>query len=1121
MTASTRGVQAGEGGGIPGTELKQLAAAIAGLEAQRPVLGDAVVDDALAPLKARLAVLGARTGIPSPQLKQVTVLFADVVGSTLLSQQLDPEDVLAVMDGALRRFAAIIEAHGGRVLQFAGDGLHAEFGTSTSREDDPERAVRAGLALLAEAKRHAAEVSKQFAVPNFAIRVGINTGQLLLGAGVDADRSAIGFAINVARRMEESAPAGGLRISHDTYRHVRGVFDVAEEAPLAVKGVDSPLRTYLVQCAKSRAFRLAARGIEGVETRMVGRDRELAQIQERLETVLEDRELALMTVVGEAGLGKSRLLYEVDNSLELRPEPIWLFRGRAYPQTAGQPYGLLRDMFAWRFEIQDDDALDAAREKLRAGIAPWFGANGDEQTALLGHLLGFDYAASPHIAGILQDARQIRDRAFHAAAQYLRRVSRSNGGAVALLLDDLHWADDGSLDFINYLVEVAHDVPILILCLARPLLFERRPRWGSGQAAHARIELTPLGKRGSRELADVLLQRLVDIPAELRNVITGGAEGNPFYMEELTKMLIDDGVIVTGGERWRVALERLVEVHVPPTLTGVLQARIDALPMEEKSALQQASVVGFVFWDEAVAAIHPPSETALPALSRRELVFGRETTAVDEAGEYVFKHHVLQQVTYESVLKRDRRAYHRKTADWLAGKSGTRVGECLGVIADHYERAGDTINASAYLRRAGEDAARRYANDAARDYLDRALALTAGTDVATRFELILDREAVFELQGARAAQRADLDTLEALAEQLNDDRCRAEAAERRIVYYGRIGDYAETIRFAPRVVELARAAGLSRVALRATYDCGWALMRLGRRTEAQAHAEENIAAARAAGDRGAEAMALTLLGALLDEGGDVTGAAFHEQSLHLHQALGNRRLQCVDCFNLGETQRLFGDYEAARTWSEQGLQLARDTGARPLEGTALCGVSNALFGLGEYESAAAHAEQALAILRTTGDREFQVYALMILGHSRVELGRLDDAAGSYASALAISRELGLLDMATAPQAALASVALARGDLGQALGYVEAILGHVAAGGSMDASFELLRIQYTCYQVLAAAHDTRADALLGTARTMLEERAARFTDPQARRRFENITQHREIANAWRFAGFKSS
>ena len=165
MTASTRGVQAGEGGGIPGTELKQLAAAIVGLEAQRPVLGDAVVDDALAPLKARLAVLGARTGIPSPQLKQVTVLFADVVGSTLLSQQLDPEDVLAVMDGALRRFATIIEAHGGRVLQFAGDGLHAEFGTSASREDDPERAVRAGLALLAEARRHAAEQSAKYPIP--------------------------------------------------------------------------------------------------------------------------------------------------------------------------------------------------------------------------------------------------------------------------------------------------------------------------------------------------------------------------------------------------------------------------------------------------------------------------------------------------------------------------------------------------------------------------------------------------------------------------------------------------------------------------------------------------------------------------------------------------------------------------------------------------------------------------------------------------------------------------------------------------------------------------------------------------------------------------------------------
>ena len=323
-------------------ERQQLEAAISALEARRAILGDAVVDTALASLQEKLAALGAHPPRTPQQLKQVTVLFADVVDSTRLSQHLDPEDMLAVMDGGLRRrFAAIIERHGGRVLQFAGDGLHAAFGAEATREDDPARAVRAGLALLAEAKLHAADVATQFAVPDFAIRVGINTGQVLMGGGVDADKTAMGLTIHLARRMEESAPSGGLRISHDTYRHVRGVFDVTEEAPLLVKGIDVPVRTYLVVRAKPRAFRVRARGIEGIETRMVGRDAELAKIQESFETVIEDRELARVTVVADAGIGKSRLMYEFDNWLELRPEAIWLFRGRGDPQTAGQPYGLM------------------------------------------------------------------------------------------------------------------------------------------------------------------------------------------------------------------------------------------------------------------------------------------------------------------------------------------------------------------------------------------------------------------------------------------------------------------------------------------------------------------------------------------------------------------------------------------------------------------------------------------------------------------------------------------------------------------------------------------------------------------------------------------------------------
>jgi predicted ATPase/class 3 adenylate cyclase len=1097
------------------TESDQIAASIAALETQRAVLGDAVTDTALASLKEKLAALDAHSQPAQQQLKQVTVLFADVVDSTRLSQHLDPEDMLAVMGGALRRFAASIERHGGRVLQFAGDGLHAAFGVETTREDDPERAVRAGLALLTEAKLHAAEVATKFAVPDFAIRVGINTGPVLMGGGLDANKTAMGLAINVARRMEESAPVGGLRMSHDTYRHIRGVFDVAEEAPLVVKGFDEPIRTYLVLRAKPRAFRNTLRGIEGIETRMVGRDRELGQIQESFDAVLEDKELALVTVVAEAGLGKSRLLYEFDNWLELRPEKIWLFRGRAYPQGTGQPYGLLRDLFAWRFQIQDSDSLEQAREKLRAGIAPWFGPSGDEQTALLGHLIGFDYSASPHIAGILEDAKQIRDRAFHAAAQYFRRLSQGNGDPVAILLDDLHWADDGSLDFVNYLAEVAHDLPILVVCLARPVLFERRPRWSSGQAAHARIELTPLGKRGSRELAEVLLQRLAEVPQVLRDLITGGAEGNPFYMEELTKMLIDDGVIVAGPEQWRVAPERLVKVHIPATLTGVLQARLDALPREEKTALQQAAVVGHVFWDEAVAAIHTPSKAALPALARRELVFGRETTAVDEAGEYVFKHHVLHQVTYDSVLKRDRRDYHQKTADWLAAKSGARVSEYLGLIGDHYERAGDTANATAYLRRAGEDAAQRYANDAALEYLNRALALTPEADVAGRFALLLAREAVFDLQGARPAQRADLDALETLADQLNDDALRAEVVARRAQYASRVSDFSGAIEAAQRAVALAEAAGTSAIALRASNRWAWALMRQGDHADAQVRADAILATARASGDRRAEVDALRLLAVISGEQGNATAQHhFNEQCLQIDRSLGDRRREAIDLNNLGDTEMRLGNYPAAATSLEQSRHLARSLGYPDGECAALANLALVAHSRGDHEAAMTYGRQSVGIARTIDAREQEAFAMIWIGHALTALLRHAEAVEAYDAALALFRELGAPNMATEPQAGLARVKLADGNVDEARAHVEDILTHLATGGSTDGTDQPLRIYLTCFRVLEAAHDPCADALLTTMHAMFEQRAAKITDPDAQRMFRNnIAHNREIASAW--------
>ena len=601
------------------SEQQQLQTAIDTFEGQRSLLGDAMVDMAVAPLKTKLAAL---RGVPAPPpesaqtLKQVSILFLDVVGSTTLSQQLDPEAISAVMDDSLSRGTSIVEQRRGKVLQYADDNILAAFGADESREDDTERAVHCGLALLELGKTLGLEVLKAHGHTGFNVRVGIHTGGVLLGGGVDAEGTIRGTAVNIAARMEQTAPAGALRISHDTYAQVRGLFEVEAQEPLSVKGVDQPIQSYLVKRAKPRNFRIGTRGIEGVATRMIGRDAELEQLQAAYQRLFAERQMSAVTVVAEAGIGKSRLLYEFEAWSEARPESFFLFRGRATPQTDSQAYGLLRDILAWRFQIFDDDSIATARQKMEAGIVPLFTHDDGPDLAeghahLLGHLIGIEWRDSRHIRGILDDPKQIRNRAFHAAAQIFRRVSASDGSPVILQLEDLHWADGESLDFLNYVAEVNRDVPLLVLSFTRPTLFERRPDWRSTEGIHTRIDLTPLDKTGSRLLANELLKKLPEVPAALRELLTSSAEGNPFYMEELVKMLIDQGAIQTG-EPWKVDAERLLVTKVPPTLTGVLQARLDGLPQAEKRALQQASIVGAVFWDQALAAIEAQAAQQLP-----------------------------------------------------------------------------------------------------------------------------------------------------------------------------------------------------------------------------------------------------------------------------------------------------------------------------------------------------------------------------------------------------------------------------------------------------------------------------------------------------------------------------
>jgi hypothetical protein len=357
--------------------------------------------------------------------------------------------------------------------------------------------------LLAEGRAHGERVARDHGYGGFDVRVGLHTGRVLLGGGVDAEHSIRGNTVNIAARMEQSAGAGAVRISHDTYRLVRGVFDVEVQAPITVKGIDEPINSYLVQRAKPRAFRVATRGIEGVETSMVGRDAELEQLQNAFRHLYMDERFQSIMVIGEAGLGKSRLLYEFENWAEAQPVEFIVFRGRAQSSMRGQPYGVLRDLLAWRLQIADTDSQELAKRKIEQGFEIFFGTDAGADSALihahlLGHLIGLDFTDSPHIKGILDDGRQIRSRGFQAAAQWFRGAAAYRRLPVVVLIDDLHWADDGSLEFIDYLAQVNADVPMLVVGTTRPELLARRRYLIGSEGREQRITLSPLDEGASR-----------------------------------------------------------------------------------------------------------------------------------------------------------------------------------------------------------------------------------------------------------------------------------------------------------------------------------------------------------------------------------------------------------------------------------------------------------------------------------------------------------------------------------------------------------------------------------------------------------------------------------------------
>jgi len=945
----------------------------------------------------------ATRGQVTSERRMITILFCDVKGSTAMGVSRDPEEVKEIMDGAYEHLIPPVYRHEGTLAQVLGDAILAFFGAPIAHEDDPERAIRAGLEMTTESTEYAEKLKREKGIEGFGVRVGINTGLVVvgeLGTDLRVEYTAVGDAINLAARMEQNAPVGGVLISHDTYRHVRGVFDVLPQPPLVVKGHAEPVLTYLVQRAKPRAFRLETRGVEGVETRTIGREAELQTLQNAYFDAMEGSETRVAIVSGDAGVGKSRLLYEFLNWAELRPEQFWLFKGRARSETQAVPYGVFRDLFANRFEILESDSAATVLDKFRAGM---HGFLEPDRADLVGHLAGFDLraAGSQAVANLLGDAA-FAQLATAYLLNYLRAMTAQQ--PLLMLLEDLHWADDSSLNLIDHIVTEIPAARLLLVCLARPALFERHPNWGEGREAYVHLALKPLSRRQSRALVAEVLKKAESVPDDLTDLITDGAEGNPFYVEELIKMLIEEGVIVTNEEPWRVELPRLKGLRVPPTLTGVLQARLDGLPREARDVLQRASVVGRVFWDGAVAALASgapapdargqppdaarppdPSQVApmLDVVRERELVFRRERSSFAGAQEYVFKHLILHDVTYETVLLKLRRVYHKQVAQWLEANAGERVGEYAGLIAEHYERAGEGMPAVSWLLRMARDA---HATGAAREGLricERALALLPEGERAQRAELLLLLGQARGALGDLKAARQDLTAALAPAREAEDLKMQAlvTSALAWLAYWE--GAYAQQESLAREALALARACGDEETE-------GIALMRLGIAIGSphdleliRSYLEDSLAWCRRTGRRRDVASCLNNLGEIPRSQGDYAAAAkYYQESADINREIGNRGGLSLVLFNLGEVAAAQQDCAAANRYQQEGLAIAEELGFRLNMALLLGGLGQNAAVLGDLESARAYLRRALTQAVGMGTLSYQLFVLA--GYARLK-----------------------------------------------------------------------------------------------------------------------------------------
>ncbi len=648
---------------------------------------------------------GTPLAAPAPvreERKVLTVLFADLVGFTARSEQMDPEDVRALLAPYWQRIREELERFGGTVEKFIGDAVVALFGAPAAHEDDPERAVRAALAI----RDWVAEESE------LHVRVGVNTGEALVALdarAAEGEGMASGDVVNTASRLQSAAPVDGILVGEQTYRATERAIEYREHEPVQAKGKAAPVRVW--EAVQARA-RLGVDLTPAAPAPLIGRDQELELLTAAFRRASEDRVPQLVSVVGVPGIGKSRLLGELFTVIDRGDRLVRWRQGRSLPYGEGVSYWALGEMVKAEAGIFETDPSAETTRKLREAVERLI-SDETEATWLETHLGPLVGLAADEAGG------DRRGEAFAAWRRFFEALGEDR--PLVLVFEDLHWADDGVLDFVDHLVDWLTDVPVLVVGTARPELLSRRPAWGGGKANGTTISLAPLTDEETAHLVHALLERSV-LPAEVQATVLDRAGGNPLYAEEFVRM-------VAEGARG--------ELELPGSVQGIIAARLDALDPADKELLQHAAVVGKVFWPGALAAIGERDrldvEQRLPVLERRELVRRSRRSSIASESEYAFRHVLVRDVAYGSIPRAARAERHRRAAEWI--ESLGRPEDQGDLLAHHYLSAlelsraagvdADVLaeSAASALVRAGERAAGLNAFANAARFLEEALEL--------------------------------------------------------------------------------------------------------------------------------------------------------------------------------------------------------------------------------------------------------------------------------------------------------------------------------------------------------------------------------------------------------------